>query len=154
MAPNIRIFLQLAVLCCVVTTSFGTISNFQKALSELQKEVQEIKQHSQEEIKSLMTEQKRSKEEIQSLRQKIKQLEKRQELFVTNGWFIDNYQHIIEFLHEKIKNADKWLISWLCSIDRSNFVIDSNTYNMFQDYHVYCNSTFCSHSDTNLLSVN
>ena len=87
MAPNIQVFLQLAVLCCVVTTSFGAISDFQKAFLELQKEVNEIKQHSQEEIKLLVTEQKRSKEEIQSLHLKIKQLEKRLEPLVTNGVF-------------------------------------------------------------------
>ena len=73
MAPSIQVFLQVAVLCCVVTTSIGGITDFQKAFLELQNEVKEIKLQSQEEIKSL--------------HQKIKQLETRLEPFVSKGWF-------------------------------------------------------------------
>ena len=68
MAPSIQFFLQVAVLCCMVTTSIGGITDFQKAFSELQNEVKE------------------SKEEIKSLHKKIEQLE-RLEPLVTKGWF-------------------------------------------------------------------
>ena len=104
MAQNIQVFLQVAVLFCVVTTSIGGITDFQKAFSELQNEVKEIRQQSQEEIKSLQNEVKEirqqsqeeikslqneveeSKEEIKSLHKKIEQLE-RLEPLVTKGWF-------------------------------------------------------------------
>ena len=64
MAPSIQVFLQVAVLCCVVTTSIGGIADFQKAFSELQNEVKEIKQ----------------------------QLDKRLEPFATEGWFRFNFE--------------------------------------------------------------
>ena len=100
MAPNIQLVLHVAVLCCVVTTSIGGITDFQKAFSELQNEVKEIRQQSQEEIKSLQNEVEESqeeirslqneveesKEEIKSLHEKIEQLE-RLEPLVTKGWF-------------------------------------------------------------------
>ena len=53
MAPNIQVLLQAAVLCCVVTATIGEITDFQKAFLELQNEVKELKQQSQEEIGSL-----------------------------------------------------------------------------------------------------
>ena len=53
MAPNIQVLLQAAVLCCVVTATTGGITDFQKAFLELQNEVKELKQLSQEEIGSL-----------------------------------------------------------------------------------------------------
>ena len=73
MAPNIQLILHVAVLCCMVTTSIGGIADFHKAFSELQNEVKEIRQQSQEEIKSL--------------HQKIEQLEKRLEPLAIKGWF-------------------------------------------------------------------
>ena len=53
MAPNMQVLLQAAVLCCVVTTTIGGHTDFQKAFLELQNEVKELKQLSQEEIGSL-----------------------------------------------------------------------------------------------------
>ena len=78
MAPNVKVFLQVALLCYVVTTSIGGIIDFQKALATLQKEVEDLKQQSQEEINSLVT-------EITSLHQKNKQLEKRLEQIEAKG---------------------------------------------------------------------
>ena len=78
MAPRIQVFLQVAVLCCVVTTSIGGIVDFQKAFTELQNEVKEIRQQSREETKSL--------------HQKIEQLERRLEPLATKGWFRYNFK--------------------------------------------------------------
>ena len=67
MNPSIQVFLQVALLCCVVTTSIGGITDFQKALSELEHRV------------------KVSQEEIKSLHQKVEQLEKRLEPLEVKG---------------------------------------------------------------------
>ena len=61
MAPSIPIFVQVAVLCCVVTTSMGGITDLQEAFSKLDNRV------------------KVSQEEIESLHLIIEQLEKRLE---------------------------------------------------------------------------
>ena len=73
MNPSIQVFLQVALLCCVVTTSIGGITDFQKAFSELENRV------------------KASQEEIKSLHQKIEQLEKRLEPLEAKGEF-DQFQ--------------------------------------------------------------
>ena len=78
MAPSVKVFLQVALLCYVVTTSIGGSIDFQKALATLQKEVEDLKQQSQEEIKSLVT-------EIQLLHQKNEQLERRLKQLETKG---------------------------------------------------------------------
>ena len=78
MAPNVKVFLQVALLCYVVTTSIGGSIDFQKAFATLQKEVEDLKQQSQEEIHSLVT-------EIELLHQKNEQLEKRLEQIETKG---------------------------------------------------------------------
>ena len=78
MAPNIRVFLQIALLCYVVTTSIGGTINFKKAFAILQKEVEDLKQLSQKEMNSLVT-------EIELLHQKNKQLEKRLEHIEAKG---------------------------------------------------------------------
>ena len=78
MAPNVKVFLQVALLCNVVTTSIGGSIDFQKAFATLQKEVEDLKQQSQEEIHSLVT-------EIQLLHQKNEQLEKRLEQIEAKG---------------------------------------------------------------------
>ena len=78
MAPNIKVFLQVALLCFVVTTSIGGSIDFRKALATLQKEVEDLKQQSQEEIDSLVT-------EIELLHQKNEQLEKRLQQIETKG---------------------------------------------------------------------
>ena len=84
MAPNIKVFLQVALLCYVVTTSIGGSIDFQKALATLQKEVEDLKQQSQEEINSLvidalMTElnelRQQSKQEFKLLHQRLEQIE-------------------------------------------------------------------------------
>ena len=69
MKPSIQVFLQVALLCCVVTTSIGGITDLQKAFSELENRV------------------KVSQEEIKSLHQKIEQLEKRLEPLEAKGEF-------------------------------------------------------------------
>ena len=62
MAPNIQVFVQVVLLFCVLTTSMGGITDWQKSLSKLEKKVNvQLK-------------------EIKSLHQKIEQLEKRLEL--------------------------------------------------------------------------
>ena len=70
MASNVKVLLQVALLCYVVTTSIGGSIDFQKAFATLQKEVEDLKQQSQEAIHSLAT-------EIELLHQKNEQLEKR-----------------------------------------------------------------------------
>ena len=69
MAPSITIFLQVVVLCCLVTTSMGGITDLQKAFSQLENQV------------------KMSQEEIKSLHQIIKQFEKRLEHLEVKGEF-------------------------------------------------------------------
>ena len=67
MAPSIQIFLQMALLFCVVTTSMGGITELQKAFSQLENQV------------------KMSQEEIKSLHQIIEQLERRLEQLEMKG---------------------------------------------------------------------
>ena len=69
MAPSIPIFLQVALLCCVVTTSMGGITELQKEFSQVENQVKE------------------SQEEIKSLHQIIQQLEKRVEQLELKGEF-------------------------------------------------------------------
>ena len=69
MAPSIPIFLQVAVLCCVVTTSMGGITDLQEAFSQLENQM------------------KMSQEEIKSLHQIIERLEKRLEQLEMKGDF-------------------------------------------------------------------
>ena len=69
MAPSIQIFVQVALLCCVVTTSMGVITDLQKAFTQLENKVN-VQQ-----------------EEIKSLYWLIEQLEKRLEPLETNGEF-------------------------------------------------------------------
>ena len=78
MAPNVKVFLQVALLCYVVTTSIGGGIDFQKTFATLQKEVEDLKQQSQEEIHSLVT-------EIKLLHHKNEQLEKRLEQIEAKG---------------------------------------------------------------------
>ena len=79
MAPNIKVFLQVAFLCYLVTASIGGNIDFQKALATLQKEVEDLKQQSQEEINSLVT-------EIKLLHRKNEQLEMRLEQIKAKGY--------------------------------------------------------------------
>ena len=69
MAPSIQVFVQVALLCCVVTTSMGVITDLQKSFSELENKV------------------KVSQEEIKSLHQIIEQFEKRLEQLEFKGEF-------------------------------------------------------------------
>ena len=79
MATNIKVFLQVALLCYVVTNSIGGTIDLQKTLATLQKEVENLKQQSQEEINSLVTElnelRQQSKQEIKLLHQRLEQIE-------------------------------------------------------------------------------
>ena len=67
MAPNIQVFVQVALLFCVVTTSMGGITNLQKAFSELENKVN-VQQ-----------------EEIKLLHNLVEQLEKRLEPLEEKG---------------------------------------------------------------------
>ena len=71
MAPSIQVFVHVALLCCVVTTSMGGITDLQKSVSELENNV------------------KVSQEEIKSLHQIIEQLEKRLEQLEVKGEFVE-----------------------------------------------------------------
>ena len=42
MAPSIQVFLQVSLLCCLVTTSIGGITEWQKAFSELENKVKQL----------------------------------------------------------------------------------------------------------------
>ena len=67
MAPNIQVFVQVALLFCVVTTSMGGITNLQKAFSQLEDKVN-VQQ-----------------EEIKLLHNVVEQLEKRLEQLEVKG---------------------------------------------------------------------
>ena len=67
MAPNIQVFVQVALLFCVVTTSMGGITNLQKAFSQLEDKVN-VQQ-----------------EEIKLLHNLVEQLEKRLEPLEEKG---------------------------------------------------------------------
>ena len=75
MAPSIQVFVQVALLCCVVTTSMGGIPGWQKAFSQLENKV------------------KVSQEEIKSLHQIIEQLEKRLEQLEAKDEFGESQIH-------------------------------------------------------------
>ena len=67
MAPSIKVFVQVILLSCVVTTSMGVITDLQKSFLELENKVKE------------------SQEEIKSLHHIIEQLEKRLEQLEVKG---------------------------------------------------------------------
>ena len=67
MAPNIQVFVQVALLFCVVTTSMGGITDLQKAFSQLENKVN-VQQ-----------------EEIKLLHNLVEQLEKRLEPLEEKG---------------------------------------------------------------------
>ena len=67
MAPSIQVFVQVALLFCVVTTSMGGITNLQKAFSQLENKVN-VQQ-----------------EEIKLLHNLVEQLEKRLEPLEEKG---------------------------------------------------------------------
>ena len=71
MAPSIQVFVQVALLCCVFTTSIGGITDWQKGFSQLEKKVNE-----QQGV-------------IESLHQIIEHLEKRLEQLEVKGEFGD-----------------------------------------------------------------
>ena len=69
MAPSIKVFLQVALLCCLVTTSMGGITDWQKKFSQLENKVQ------------------MQQKEIQSLKQITEHLEKRLDQLEVKGEF-------------------------------------------------------------------
>ena len=69
MALRIQVFVQVALLFCVVTTSMGGITDLHKTVSELENKV------------------KVSQEEIKSLHQLVEQLEKRLQQLEAKGEF-------------------------------------------------------------------
>ena len=79
MAPNVKGFLQVVLLSYVVTTSMGSSIDLQKAFAIFQKDVEDLKQQSQEEINSLVTElnelRHQSKQEIKLLHHRLEQIE-------------------------------------------------------------------------------
>ena len=66
MAPNIQVFVQVALLFCVVTTSMGGITNLQKAFSQLENKVNV----QQEEIKLLHSLVEQLEKRLESLEEK------------------------------------------------------------------------------------
>ena len=82
MAPSIQVFVQVAIICCVVTTSMGGTTDWQKAFSQLENKV--------------MVQQ----EEIKSLHLIIEQLEKRLEQLEVKGEFVEvQIQPAVPTLH-------------------------------------------------------
>ena len=69
MAPSIQVFVQVVLFCCVVTTSMGGITDFEKKISQLENKVKD------------------SQEEMKSLHQIIQHLEKRLQILEMNGEF-------------------------------------------------------------------
>ena len=84
MAPSIQVFVQVVLLCCVVTTSMGGLSDWQKAFSQLENKV------------------KVSQEEIESLHQIIEQLEKRLELLEGKDGFGEFQIHLAVPVHPAV----------------------------------------------------
>ena len=68
MAPRMQLFVQVALFCCVVTTSMGGITDWEKEFSQLEGKVKD----SQIEIKSLY-------QIIQQLEERLKILEEKGE---------------------------------------------------------------------------
>ena len=71
MAPSIKVFVQVALLCCVVTTSMGGIIDWEKAFSQLENKVNA------------------QQEELKCLHQIIEQLEKKLGQIEAKGEFGD-----------------------------------------------------------------
>ena len=71
MAPNIQVFVQVVLLCCVVTTSMGGFPDWEKAFSQLENKVNA------------------QQEEIKSLYEMVEQLEKRLGPLEVKGEFGD-----------------------------------------------------------------
>ena len=69
MAPSIQVFVQVALLFCVVTTSLGGITDWEKEFSQLEKEV------------------KNSRKDMKSLHWIVQHLEKRLQILETKGEF-------------------------------------------------------------------
>ena len=69
MVPSIQVFVQVALLCCVVSTSMASIPDWPKAFSQLENKVN------------------MQQEEIKSLHHIIEQLEKRLEILEAKGEF-------------------------------------------------------------------
>ena len=69
MALSIQVLVQVALLLCMVTTSMGGITDFDKKISQLENKVKD------------------SQEDIKSLHQIIQHLEKRLEILEVNGEF-------------------------------------------------------------------
>ena len=74
MSPSIQLYVQITILCCVVTTSMGGIADWQKEFSRLENKV------------------KLQQEDIDSFRQIIEQMEKRLQQFESKGEFINEVQ--------------------------------------------------------------
>ena len=69
MAPSIQVFVQVALLFCVVTTSMGGITDWEKEFSQLENKVKD------------------SQKEMVSLHQIIQHLEKRLQILEEKGEF-------------------------------------------------------------------
>ena len=82
MAPSIQVFVQVALLFCVVTTSMGGITDWEKEFSQLEKEVKD------------------SRKDMKSLHQIIQHLEKRLQILETKGEFGEvQIQPAVNILH-------------------------------------------------------
>ena len=82
MGPSIQVFIQVALWFCVVTTSMGGITDWEKEFSQLENKV------------------KNSQEEMKSLHQIIQHLEKRLQILEMNGEFGEvQLQPAVNILH-------------------------------------------------------
>ena len=82
MATSIQVFVQVALLFCVVTTSMGVIIDWEKEFSQLENKVKD------------------SQEEMRSLHQIIQHLEGRLEQLEANGEFDEvQIQPVVPTLH-------------------------------------------------------
>ena len=82
MGPSIQVFVQVALWFCVVTTSMGVITDWEKEFSQLENKVKD------------------SQEEMKSLHQIIQHLEKRLQILEMNGEFVEvQIQPAVNILH-------------------------------------------------------
>ena len=102
MAPSIKVFLQVALLYCLVTTGMGSITDWQKKFSQLENKVQ-VQQ-----------------KEIRSLQQITEHLEKRLEELEMKGEFDEvQIQPAVLLLFLLVRIILLWIIEIIHSLCES-----------------------------------
>ena len=79
MAPKIQVFLQVALLCYVVTNSIAGVIDYEKAFARLEKEMKDLKEHSaglEKEMKDLKEHSAGLEKEMKDLKEHSAGLEK------------------------------------------------------------------------------